>query len=186
MKSLYSTVNVMRILEHIQTRDRQKKSHYSVVIAGGITGIIALVWITTLPARLGETISLNDTSEGFEQPTQVTEKKGIGSFFSDTRSQLGNIFQSNKEAMQEAKQTLKENSSFDELSPQKQQASITNSVSDETLTSGEANATSRDPLTSTSSESVSPSSTTTPTPSSTGVDVPRIILIGTTTNHSSE
>ncbi len=176
----------MRILEHIQTRDRQKKSHYSVAIAGGITGIIALVWITTLPARLGEKISLSDTSEGFEQSTQTTEEKGIGSFFSDTKSQLGSIFQSNKKAMQEAKQTLKENSSFDDLSPQDQQASVIDRVPDETLTSGETNATSSVPLNSTSSENVSPSSTTTPTPSATSVDVPRIILIGTTTSHSSE
>lgn len=176
----------MSILDQLQAKDKQKKSQISVMIAGGITGVIALIWITTLPARLGERISLSDPSVEGEQSSESTEKKGIGSFLSDTKSQLGSIFQSNREAIQETKQALEETSSFDELSPQEQQAPTTESVPNDTLTSGEVSATSSVPSSPTPPADVSQPSTTAPVPASADVEAPRVILIGTTTSHSPE
>lgn len=170
----------MRILEQIHKKDKEKKAQFSLAVAGGITSIIALVWITTLPARFGETISLSDIGTEEGQSTEVAEKEGIGSFISDTKSQLGNIFESNKDAIQEEKQALDDKSSLGQLSAQEQQASVINGVPEGTMNLDTASTT-INTFPEQKTTEYAPESTTTPTPIA-----PRIILIGTTSSHSSE
>lgn len=174
----------MEILEHIHTKDRQKRAQLAVVVAGSITGVIALIWVSTLPARLGETIALDITEDADSEPaSEVVKEKGFGDIFSDTKSQLGNIFQSNKEALQNAKQEIEKDSSLEQLSVQGQEASVIEST-DEVPVSLDTESTfittPPDPTTT----AYAPLSTTTtegePIPQI--APAPRIILIGTTTS----
>jgi len=51
------------------------------------------VWVTTLPAQMANTISLGGEEE--KKIGNEKEERGLDSFMSDAKSQLGNIIQSN-------------------------------------------------------------------------------------------
>lgn len=80
--------------DRIQSSNRESKTYISVGIAGGVTAIIALVWITTLPAHFVEEISLNEKET---RDADVPKKDTQGVFdriVEDAKTQLGNIIQS--------------------------------------------------------------------------------------------
>jgi hypothetical protein len=77
----------MDFLERIQSKPRGVKTRYAILTAGFITGAIALVWMSTIPARFAE-VALNTSKEG------ETEKPSLGELMNDTKSQLGNVIES--------------------------------------------------------------------------------------------
>lgn len=72
--------------ERIRRNNNSTKAQYALITASVVTGVIALVWVSTLPARF-QTISIDsDVNDAPEQ-----EANDIDSFIQDAKSQLGNI-----------------------------------------------------------------------------------------------
>lgn len=181
----------MGLLERIQSKDRSAKSTIAIGISGGITALIALVWVTTLPAQMANTISLG----GEEVKNAGVEKKdvGIDSFISDAKSQLGSIIQSNALDTQEAPES--------EVITEANLDTALGGLMHDSLASTDASVstsapTPADPILTDVQEisdvsdsprvdSVTPNnSQTTTTPQI--APAPRVILIGTTTSQKSE
>lgn len=74
----------MSLLRRIQSKPSIVKAHYAIAIAGLFTGIVAIIWVSTLPARL------NNLSEGARVEK---ESSSIKDFFSETKTQLGAIIE---------------------------------------------------------------------------------------------
>ena len=86
----------MGFLEHIRSKPRQVKSHYAFFGALALTGIVAFVWTTTLPARLGglRTSLVDDTGgeaaavksgfsdllEKMQEGIQMPEEESVDSY----------------------------------------------------------------------------------------------------------
>jgi hypothetical protein len=75
----------MNIFKRIQEKSQIEKSNFSLIVSGLITGLVALVWISTLPARIGE-ISLDRKSDAHDE-----SKKGISEIIGDAKNQLGSL-----------------------------------------------------------------------------------------------
>ncbi len=68
----------------MRERPKDVRVHVSFLAASAFTGLVALVWGVTLPARLDVMPSL--------ATEQVTEsQEGLGTFFSDSRASLGQV-----------------------------------------------------------------------------------------------
>ncbi len=78
----------MRLLRQIHTKDSATKARISFAAAGVVTGIIALIWISALPARIAERTKL---SQEASSQSQKDDMKDVKSAFSDVKTQLGNI-----------------------------------------------------------------------------------------------
>jgi hypothetical protein len=72
----------MSFLDHIRSKPREVRVSYAFGFAAVITGLIAVVWGSTLPAR-------------FSPPSSedVSEKDSFGGFLDKTKSQLGSLIQ---------------------------------------------------------------------------------------------
>lgn len=179
----------MGLLERIQSKDRSAKSTIAIGISGGITALIALVWITTLPAQMANTISLGGEEE--KKINNEKEERGLDSFMSDAKSQLGNIIQSNSLDTQGASES--------EVTTDVNADTALGGLTHDSSVSADASVpapTPADPILTDVQEisdvpdsprvdSVTPDVTqTTTTPQIT--PVPRVILIGTSTSQKSE
>jgi hypothetical protein len=180
----------MGLLERIQSKDRSAKSTIAIGISGGITALIALVWVTTLPAQMANTISLGGEEE--KKINNEKEERGLDSFMSDAKSQLGNIIQSNSLDTQGAESEVTTDVNADTAlgglthdSSVSADASVpapTPTPADPILTDVQEIS---DVPDSPSVDSVTPDVTqTTTTPQIT--PAPRVILIGTSTSQKSE
>lgn len=177
----------MGLLERIQSKDRSAKSTIAIGISGGITALIALVWVTTLPAQMANTISLGGEEE--KKISNEKEERGLDSFMSDAKSQLGNIIQSNSldtQGASESEVTTDVNSD----------TALGGLMHDSSASADVSVPTPVDPILTDVQEisdvpdsprvdSVTPDATqTTTTPQITSA--PRVILIGTSTSQKSE
>ncbi len=70
----------MSFLFDLQSKSSATKARYAFVFASLVTGFIAIVWFTTIPARFSE-VKSEEKKEGGTQ----------ADFLNDTKSQLGNI-----------------------------------------------------------------------------------------------
>jgi hypothetical protein len=83
----------MSFLRDLQSKSQTAKANYAFAFASVITGLIVIVWISTIPARFSnmkgnENRENNDTQqEGVQAGTE---------FFDTAKSQLGNIIDWNK------------------------------------------------------------------------------------------
>lgn len=71
----------LSLIERLREKPKHVRTQVSFLTALSVTGVIALLWGVTLPMRLdtsGETVARDDS-------------RSIGSFFSDTKSQLGQV-----------------------------------------------------------------------------------------------
>lgn len=172
----------MGILEYIHSTNKQKRAQFSVLVAGGITGVIALIWISTIPARMGDSIALNNLDADTEPSPEEVEKKDIGSAISDTKSQLGSLFESNKKALQDIKNEFEEDTPGEQGTTQNQEASVIEGVADVSTAPTAMNSVtvSSDQGTGGNNSESTTSPLSDPIPH---VDTtPRVILIGTTTS----
>ncbi len=81
----------MSLLEHMHNKPHYVRRHYALLISFIITGIIAGIWVTTLPSRFAErplTPKLPEKSE---------EVRELGDLLKDTKSQLGTVIETQKE-----------------------------------------------------------------------------------------
>lgn len=156
----------MGFLSRIQEKNSDTKTWYAFFGATVVTGLIALVWVSTLPARFSGGISLDaKDTEALDMLDESTEE--IGSVVSDTKSQLGNLIQGMREESQQIMEG--ENTALDTM------------VTDEVAVPGMATESESvpfapEPAPIVEKEEEAPL----PTPE------PRVILIGTTTSQKSQ
>ncbi len=156
----------MSLLRRIQEKNSDAKTWYALVGATVVTGLIALVWVSTLPARFSGVVSLDaKDTEALDMLEESTEE--IGSVVSDTKSQLGNLIQGMRE---ESQQLMEE-----------ENAARDTSVADEITQPTTATERERVPVVEETVPAVEEKEETVlPTPE------PRVILIGTTTSQKSQ
>ena len=163
----------MDILNRIQAKDSAAKAQIALMSAGVVTGIIALIWISTLPARIGNTISLDGKNHAGEE-----SKSGLSSIFGDAKNQLGSL-SAWKDQLKAAEETAApQDSALGALSSELQaSSSIAESLPPTTPE--------EIPPTSALSEVTATPSVATATPeaapSQEPVPPPKVILIGTST-----
>ncbi|MBX2866712.1 hypothetical protein KTR10_02030 [Candidatus Kaiserbacteria bacterium] len=77
----------MSLLQHVRERSDGTKRHIATAIAGTITALVAIVWISALPARL------QTVAEAPEQEVIPIEQSGtsFSDLVSDVRSQVGAV-----------------------------------------------------------------------------------------------
>lgn len=161
----------MSFLKRIQEKDSAAKAQFSLLASGVVTGLIALVWVSTLPARIGNTISLDG-----KEHTEEQDSKGLGSIFGEAKNQLGSLA--------DWKKQLEEESS---PQPDSAMGSLMNETQEENTPPPALDTLSP----ATTSEAVLPPVESAPTPVATStseaappepVPLPKMILIGTTTS----
>ncbi|MCR4285419.1 MAG: hypothetical protein NUW00_00835 [Candidatus Kaiserbacteria bacterium] len=74
-------------LRRLHEKDSNTKAQYALIVATLVTGVIGLVWVSTLPARFENTVSLDGSVEEIER----MKESDFGSLIQDTKAQLGNI-----------------------------------------------------------------------------------------------
>ncbi|MCR4285645.1 MAG: hypothetical protein NUW00_01990 [Candidatus Kaiserbacteria bacterium] len=74
-------------LRRLHEKDSNTKAQYALIGAILVTGVIGLVWVSTLPARFQNTASLEGSAEEIER----LKESDFGSLLRDTKAQLGNI-----------------------------------------------------------------------------------------------
>ncbi len=79
--------------ERARRNDNSTKAQYAFVSASIVTGIIALVWITTVPAQFQSVVS-KDVSD---EEVQVKAGGDLDSFIDEAKNQLGNVVNSVKD-----------------------------------------------------------------------------------------
>lgn len=156
----------MSLLRRIQEKDSGAKARYAFAGATIVTGLIALVWASTLPARFSGVVSLDgedaEALDAFEESTQE-----IGSAVTNTKSQLGNLIQGVREESQQMKE--EENTTYDTI--------VNDEVTpSETVIENEHEPVVQEPVPVEKKEE----EVILPTPE------PRVILIGTTTSQITE
>ena len=73
---------------HIESKSSSVKSRYAFGVAGAVTMLIAVVWVSTLPARFAQ--------KDIPEITKGEDTKGFSQLLSDTKNQLGNIIEGTK------------------------------------------------------------------------------------------
>ncbi len=154
----------MEFLERIQSKPREVKAHYAFVFSAFITGVIGLVWLSTLPSRFGE-ISI------VPPPAEESEINDLTNLINSTKTQLGNAIDSlqteKEEVVTENLDGLGREDGFDT-----QFVEPTREDTVEGILVGETRASSTSRITEQGTTK--------------GVEGPRVILIGTTTEKSTE
>ncbi len=82
----------MSFLKHIQAKPKEVKVRYAFLGSCVITGMIGVVWASTLPARFTEMKPVEMAEE-----TESTDTNDFGEILSETKNQLGNIIDWNTE-----------------------------------------------------------------------------------------
>lgn len=85
----------MGIFRHVLEKDSAAKMQFSLLVSGVVTGLIALVWVSTLPARIGDTISLGkqEQEQSLEENANKESGGGLGSLIGETKNQLGSLME---------------------------------------------------------------------------------------------
>lgn len=92
----------MDFLTKVQRKSKETKKHYAFMSAGVVTGLIAIIWFSTLPARFAEMKS---------EEMVITEdtEPGIAEVLDDAKSQLGSIIEWNTDSVRDIQDELNEN-----------------------------------------------------------------------------
>lgn len=79
--------NLIEHIESLRTQPRSVRNSYALGVALSFTGLIAIVWLISLPSRFEEamTASSDDASDG---PGLREELSGLGNMLSDNLSEL--------------------------------------------------------------------------------------------------
>lgn len=78
----------MGLLEHIRSQKRETRGRYALLLAAGITMAIALIWVSTIPARMsGESVSIEKETQPF----------AFDDIIGDVQDQMANTIGSMKE-----------------------------------------------------------------------------------------
>lgn len=154
----------MDFWSRIQSKSSGVKTQYAFLVAGLVTGIIGVVWVSTLPARFSQMTASSETSLEDSE-----DSLGFDDLINDTKSQLGSIIDTTKEGLEE---NVQPTTNLDSLGAP--------SVSEEEVSeSGIPASTSTEPV-----AIIEPVATTTETQEES--KAPRMILIGTTTSQKVE
>jgi cytoskeletal protein RodZ len=168
----------MSFFSKLQSKSSATKTRFALAVASGATGILAIIWLSTLPARFAETTP------------QVSNESdtGLQDFFSETKNQLGNVLDSVKSVDGETSpqetsnlNSLNMNSDTNTAAPATPSEPVSNVGIDNTAAEP-APAPASPPAASTSAPEQKPAENepkneTPPSP-------PKVILIGTTTSNS--
>jgi hypothetical protein len=71
-------------IERMRERPKDVRVHVSFLAASAFTGLVALVWGVTLPARF-------DVAPTFATEEITETQEGLGTFFSESRTNLGQV-----------------------------------------------------------------------------------------------
>ena len=169
----------MSLLGRIRTKPKEERVRYSFLVASITTGIIAMVWMTTIPARFTtHAITLTHKQEKKDTPS------GVSSIFDSVKDQFANTIASQEKKVDTtASEEVHAESGGDNVSSD---SALTNLASSPSLSTSSP-ATTTD--TSINTEVVSTQDITATTSAVETVMTPpppRIILIGTTTFQKSE
>jgi hypothetical protein len=79
----------MSFLERIRQKPSHTKTQYALLVAGGATLLVALVWMSTLPARLDSigALTLDESNPKSPQPTESANP--LTNFLDETKTQFG-------------------------------------------------------------------------------------------------
>ncbi len=164
----------MDFLERIQSKPSNVKTQYAFGVASAITVIIAIVWMSTIPARFSE-VSLKQTDS-------KEEKANLGDLVNDTKNQLGNVIGS----VENLSDTPSEPTNMDAIN---MEAPATQEIVPSAIGGGGEIVQRAVPTTTPVQENIPPPTPTTtevtaPVVEDTPQNPPRVILIGTsTTSH---
>lgn len=80
----------MSFLTNLQSKSSTVKGQFAFVFASVITGLIGIVWMSTVPARFSEV-----TAKNVQNNAQVksADTQNTNEFFDTAKAQLGNLFQ---------------------------------------------------------------------------------------------
>lgn len=170
----------MSLLEHIRTKPKEERTRYAFLVASIVTGIIAMVWITTIPARF--TTHVQTLTQKQENKEKKDTSSGEPSVFDSFKDQFANTIASQKnevdettgDGVQSGSNNASSDSALTNLAPSPSLS--TSSPATTTDSSINTEVVSTQPITATTSTA---ETVVTPPP-------PRIILIGTTTFQKSE
>jgi len=84
----------MSFFMRMQSKSSSTKAQFAFVTAGVITGIIAVIWVSTVPSRLREMAPTNIA-------TDDTGNDSFSKIITDSKEQLGNIIESTKKPAEE-------------------------------------------------------------------------------------
>lgn len=172
----------MSLLGRIRTKPKEERAWYSFLVASIMTGIIAMVWMTTIPARF--TTHVLTLTQKQEKPDKKDTPSGVSSIFDSVKDQFANTVASQKKEVDTtAGEEVQAGSGGDNVSSD---SALTNLASSPSLSTSSP-ATTTD--TSINTEVVSTQHITATTSAVETVVTPpppRIILIGTTTFQKSE
>ncbi len=165
----------MNILKRIQEKDPVAKAQFSLLASGVVTGLIALVWMSTLPARIGNTISLDG-----KEHTEEQGSKGLGSIIGEAKNQLGSLSDWKKQLEEEY--STQSDSAMDSLMNETQEENTPPPARDALSPAPTSEAV----LPPVESASIPVATTTSEAAPPEPVPPPKMILIGTTTNQKSQ
>lgn len=157
-------------LRRLHEKDSNTKAQYALIGAMLVTGVIGLVWASTVPARFQNTASLEGSAEEIERMKQ----SDFGSLIRDTKEQLGNIIGS----VPSEESLLDENSALGSLGKDE--------ILYDEYRSSTGTGTGWDSGTNDVIVPIPATSTATSTALETKVTKPRVILIGTSTDKKTE
>ncbi len=162
----------MSFWRYLQSQSQSIKAYYALCIASVSTGLIAIVWISTIPARFAE-ISPKEESVNTEESQSFTE------LFDTTKGQLGNVIDGVKEIQNLEEVVNIETQNMDNLSRDEISNETPSQISNGS--SGVITPKSPTPVVIKSKPSVVLIEERKSVPK----EEPRVIIIGTTTNQSS-
>lgn len=82
----------MKFLEYLQSKPRGVRAQYAALIAGIVTGAVAVVWATTLPSRFAS-IGTVETDGGEDELSELVgdAKEQLGNAIGGMEGPVGNI-----------------------------------------------------------------------------------------------
>ncbi len=152
----------MGFLEHVRSNPESVRTQYALGIAGLVTGIIGIIWVTTIPAKFSK------TAQNLESETALFHT--LGDAVGDIENQVANVIESSSERLAEVDTANLDSLHKDDFAPilPSEDVSVTHIVSDVvTSTPLSVYATTSDIHVYTTPQ-------------------PKVILIGTTTKNISE
>lgn len=151
----------MGFLEHVRSKPESVRTQYALGIAGLVTGIIGVIWVTTIPAKFSK------TAQNLESESVLFDT--LGNAVGDIENQVANVIETSVENVIEVDTKNLDSLVEDDFAPM-----LPHEDTSETYTPDEVKAKALPLTATTSNEQVY----TTPQP--------KVILIGTTTKNIPE
>lgn len=162
---------IMNLWEHLESKSSAIKAQYAFGVASVVTILIAVVWMSTLPAHFSQKFA--------PEVEKKEDSKGFSEILSDTKNQLGNIIEGTKKTDVPQVETSNMNALNGDLLPDESDVA---SGSTETLQIDSATPEVSTPSVRTLVENEASVQIESASVEITTQASPRVILIGTTTN----